>query len=70
MRCGLKGRTVTTKEAGASSVGLLLIYECQPDDERLAFKHSIAGSRHGILMMGDVVRMTTRARPEVGGRRA
>ena len=37
------------------------MYACQPGDRRLAFKHRSAGSRHDMVMVVEVVRMTTRA---------
>lgn len=37
------------------------MYARQPGDKRLAFKHRSAGSRHDIVMVVEVVRMTTRA---------
>ena len=37
------------------------MYACQPGDKRLAFKHRSAGSRHDIVMVVKIVRMTKRA---------
>ena len=37
------------------------MYACQPGDKRLAFKHRSAGSRHDIVMVVEIVRMTMRA---------
>lgn len=45
----------------ASKAGHLSMYACQPGDKRLAFKHRSAGSRHDMVMVVGVVRMTTRA---------
>ena len=44
----------------ASKAGHLWMYACQPGDNRLAFKHRSAGSRHDMVMVVEVVRMTTR----------